>query len=471
MWEKLKEWLRQWLGVEVSADQQQSPDAAIRRYENITIDNVSATIANKLAMLTFADSTFVVSEEGRETPGPRVSLIREALEELWTANATSITAQTFGKGGKVIVPVVRGKEVTLDTIDHNRFMIRSMVGNRITSATIILDTETADDVTYYLLADYELNGGTQTIRYRVKSENGGWYGVETFARWAGITPEITISGTDRLLFAYLRCPRDNRTDAKGFGVPITYGAETLIDELVEHANIYRREYKLTRPMLGLDATLWRKPGATMEIRSSGIDELRKTVQDGDDPFIPVEGASLSDKSVWQFFSPAIRQEAMENRYQSLCRRVEKACGLSQGILTERQTMNYANRDEVRAAQYDTFSTIKAMRDEWQRVLDDLAYAIDVLAERFGLTAAGSRGRYTLEYDWDTSLIESTTEAFQQNMELHAAGMVSDAEMRQWVRGGTIEENQEAIEEIRAERKGNSAIDRILSEPIDEGGEE
>jgi hypothetical protein len=40
-----------------------------------------------------------------------------------------------------------------------------------------------------------------------------------------------------------------------------------------------------------------------------------------------------------------------------------------------------------------------------------------------------------------------------------------------VRGGTIEENQEAIEEIRAERKGNSAIDRILSEPIDEGGEE
>lgn len=474
MWDKLKDWLRQWLGIEVNTSDTRSPDAAVHRYENITAENITATIANKLAVLTFADSTFNVLEDGREEPGARVALIRDALMQLWTMDSAWVTAQMLGKGGKVLVPVARGGGVTVEVIDHNRMLIRAMEGRRITAATLIADVETVENTKYYLLTDYTLEGDAQTIRYRVKAENGSWYEPGQVARWADITPEITISGTDRLLFAYLRCPRDNRTDVKQLGVPVTYGAETIIGELVEHANIYRREYKLTRPMLGLDSTLWQNFGSFSESAAQRVDikTLRKTVQDGDDPFIPVEGASLSDKSIWQYYAPAIRQEAMEQRYQSLCRRVEKACGLSQGILTERQTMNYANRDEVRAAQYDTFSVIKSVRDQWERVLDDLAYAIDVLAERFGLTTSGSRGRHVLEFDWDTSLIESSTEAFTQNMELHAGGMISDAEMRQWVRGGTLEEAQEAIEEIRKEKQQNNPMNRILNEPDpDEGDEE
>lgn len=473
MWDKLKDWLRQWLGIEVNTADSKSPDAAVRQYENITAENVTATIANKLAMLVFADSTMDVQEEGRENPSARVVMIRDALAELWEIDASWITAQALGKGGKVLVPVVRSDRVNIDIIDHNRMLIRAMDGHKITSAALIADTETVDNTKYYLLVDYMLENGTQSIRYRVKAEDGGWYDVSQIAKWAGITPEITIGNTDRLLFAYLRSPRDNRTDNKMLGVPVTYGAETVISELVEHANIYRREYKLTRPMLGLDSTLWQNFGGDFSEAAAGrvnIQSLRKTVQDGDDPFIPVEGASLSDKSIWQYYAPTIRQEAMEQRYQSLCRRVEKVCGLSQGILTERQTMNYANRDEVRAAQYDTFSVVKAVRNQWERALDDLAYSIDVLAERFGLTAAGSRGRYVFEIDWDTSLIESSAEAFTQNMELHAAGMLSDAEMRQWVRGGSLEEAQEAIEEIRKDKQQSGILDRILNEP-DEGGEE
>lgn len=474
MWDKLKDWLRQWLGIEVNTGDSRSPDGAVIKYENITADNIGATIANKLAMLVLADSTMEVTEDGKKDPGPRVALIRDVLEGIWDEDLTWITAQALGKGGKVLVPVVSGGRVRVDVIDHNRMLIRAMDGRKITSATLIADTETVNDTKYYLLADYTLENGAQTIRYRVKAETGGWYDAAQVAKWAGITPEITIGNTDRLLFAYLRCPRDNRTDNKQLGVPVTYGAEAIIDELVEHANIYRREYKLTRPMLGLDSTLWQNfgDGFTDTARRMDIKSLRKTVQDGDDPFIPVEGASLSDKAIWQYYAPAIRQEAMEQRYQNLCRRVEKACGLSQGILTERQTMNYANKDEVRAAQYDTFSVVKAVRDQWERVMDDLAYAIDVLAERFGLTAAGSRGRYVLGFDWDTALIESTTEAFTQNMELHAGGMISDAEMRQWVRGGTLEEAQEAIEEIRKGKRENNPMNRILNEPApDEGDEE
>ncbi|MEA5067846.1 MAG: hypothetical protein VB067_02555, partial [Christensenellaceae bacterium] len=301
--------------------------------------------------------------------------------------------------------------------------------------------------TYYRWVDYTLEpGGNQFIRTRATNDLGGEVPLGIVPAWADIAPEIGVSGTDRLLFAVLKCPRDNRRDEKTYGVPITYGAEREIAELVEHLNIYRREYRLTRPMLGLDATLWRS-GFDAAVAPMSIDAVRKTVQDGDDPFIPVQKTALDGKDGWSYYAPAIRQEAMEARLQSLYRRLEKVCGLSQGVLTERQQQNYANRDEVRAAMYDTFSVVRAVRDAWEDALDDLAYAADVLAERFGLTPAGAREQWALSIDWDTSLIESSAEAFAQLSELQSRGMVSKAELRQWVKGGTLEEAQAAVDEI------------------------
>ena len=110
-------------------------------------------------------------------------------------------------------------------------------------------------------------------------------------------------------------------------------------------------------MLGLDATLWRN------LDDLSIQDVRRTVQDDETPFVPVSYGAIGEGQQWQHFAPAIRQSEFEGRLNSLYRRVEKACGLSQGILTERQQMNYANRDEVRAAMYDTYSLVSLMRRE------------------------------------------------------------------------------------------------------------
>lgn len=445
MLEKLMDWVRQIFGIKRSA-QNTGADKHVRAYEDIKSENITATIANKLANFVFSDSSVDVDGDGQ-----RAELIAEVVDHV-IRDAYWITAQAFGKGGKVLVPAVRAGRLTVETIDQNRMDIRSMDNGRIRAATLVLDSTTQDNRRYYLLADYQVDdNGTQIIRYRAVSDTGSAAELSAIEAWSDITEEITIANTDRVLFAYLTCPRDNRKDEKKYGVPITYGAEREIDELTEHANIYRREYKLTRPMLGLDSMLW-------STTDRNIDAVRKSVQDSDDPFIPMETSSLDSKSPWLHFAPAIRYEAMEGRYNSLCRKVEKACGLSQGILTERQNMNYANKDEVRAAMYDTFCVVKAMRANWEAALGDLAYAVDVLAERFGLTPTGSRGSWELQYDWDSSLIESTTEAFNQTMEGHTAGVISDAELRQWLRGGTLEEAQAALDDMR--KNGATTANRL-----------
>jgi len=461
MWTSFIDWVKRLFGKK--PDRTPEPEEHTRRYEDITGENITATIANKLSTLAFADSTVTVDGTGQ-----RAELVKRIIDALWEDTGW-ITAQMMGKGGKVLIPsIVRG-EMQVDVIDQSRLFISEMRGKRITSATVLADIATLDDHPYYRWVDYTLDdSGVQTIKTRVTSDTGREVLMEVIPQWADITPEITISGTDRALLAFLRSPRDNRRDQKMYGVPITYGADRDVQELVEHLNIYRREYRLTRPMLGLDSSLWQnRTDFSQLVKPLGIEEIRRTVQDGDDPFIPVKSTSLNDKPGWDYYAPPIRSEAMETRLNTLYRRLEKVCGLSQGILTERSTQNYANRDEVRAAMFDTFSVISAIRKEWERALDDVAYAVDVLAERFGLTPGGARGSYEIAVDWDTSMIESSAETFEQLKELHSIGAESKAELRQWVKGGTLEEAQAAVEEIAAE--GDSLSKLFGNEPTQPQG--
>lgn len=471
MLERLRSWVLRWLGFRLERDADGTdPDRFVHDYENVNGEDVTATIACKLARLTFADSTLEVIDgdlTGDDLPA-RAALISALLKDLWNNDADWVTAQMLGKGGKVIVPLVERGEIHMSICDQNRLLIRRKVGSRITAASLLLDRETIEGVTYYLMADYEITDNTHVIRYRAVRDGGEPVPMASVERWSDVPEEITISGVDRLLLAFLRCPRDTRTDTHCHGVPITYGCESILAELVEHLNIYRREYKLTRPMLGLDSSLWRD-GFNGDVYNIGA--VRRSVQDSDDPFVPVERSTIDGAGNWQYFAPAIRYEAMDTRAQALYRRLEKACGLSQGILTERQTLKYANRDEVRAAQFDTFSTISDIRKQWVQALNDLAYAIDVLAERFGLTPAGARGQWSLDIDWGMSLIESTAETFEQYLELQSRGALSRAELRQWVKGGTLGEAQEAIDEMAGEAPEDGGDDTGLLAALRGAGED
>jgi A118 family predicted phage portal protein len=466
MLEKIRSLILRLFGLKIAAVPD-NPDKYVRDYEDIDRENITATIANKLGMLTFADSTCTIDDVGE-----RSKLIAEVVDELFDKGA-GIAAQAFGKGGKVFVPFVHNGHIDVQAISQNRMLVRRMDSDKIMDVSIMLDTCVVDTEGYWLIADYTIDAnGVQTIRYRACTTSGAEVSLQHVPKWQNVQPEIAIAGTDRALIGFLRCPVDNRKDMHVLGVPITYGAEKSIAELVEHIAIYRREFKLSRMMLGLDASLWRDFGrGKLDADGVTIDDVKRTAQDSDTPFVPVEGGvALDSKAPWQQYAPNIRFEAMEARYNSLLRRVEKDCGLSQGILTERQNVNYANKDEVRAAQYDTFSVIKAMRTAWEKAIKDLAYAVDVLAEFYGLTPGGARDQYEIEYDWDMSMVESSAESFQQLSELQSRGMISKAELRQWVRGGTIEEAQEAIDEINASDEHDNPVDRILQNVEPEGDE-
>ena len=77
----------------------------------------------------------------------------------------------------------------------------------------------------------------------------------------------------------------------------------------------------------------------------------------------------------------------------------------------------------------------------------------MLAERFEITPAGARGQYRLGFDWDMSLIESSEQTFEQLRALHDGKLLEGAELRQWVLGGSLEENRRRIDGMRKASEG------------------
>lgn len=415
-----------------------------QKYEDTGRVNFTAIFANKLTNLVVAESTVSVTGDGK-----RAEFICTAIQDVWD-KAQKITAQAFGKGGKVIVPYIDNGVARFAAIDQYRMTINEMRGDQIVSATMLADRiDRGNGEKFFRLSDYSLVGNTHYIVNRAVNESGNPVNMQEFPEWENIAEEIAIANVDRLLFAFIRCSVDNRVDRDAYGVPVTFGSESIMAEAQEHIDIIRREYRLTRPMLGLDSSLWRKRKSKDEDGNplpfgKTIEDVRTTVQDSNFPFIPVD--TIDGDQPWLMFAPAIRDTALHTRLNELYERMEKSVGTSKGILTER-TSKGATATEIRAAMYDTFCITAAMRNQWSKALDDLAYAWDVLAEYYGATPAGSRGDYDVSADWDYSMYESSAETFSQLSELQSRGMVSKAELRQWVKGGTLEEAKEAIDAI------------------------
>ena len=75
------------------------------------------------------------------------------------------------------------------------------------------------------------------------------------------------------------------------------------------------------------------------------------------------------------------------------------------------------------------------------------YSANVLANAYNLTPQGD---YEVSFDWDYSLLEDSQETFSQLITAQSKGIISEVEIRQWLKPDeTLEDSQKAIEEIKA----------------------
>ena len=116
----------------------------------------------------------------------------------------------------------------------------------------------------------------------------------------------------------------------------------------------------------------------------------------------------------------------------------------------------ATATEIKRSMYDTFTICDDMRSNIEKGLDDFFYACNVLANAFNLSP---QGEYEVAFDWSYSLLEDTQQEWSQLTYAQNKGIISDVELRQWLKPKeTLEESQKAIEEIK---ENNPSVDDLL----------
>ena len=391
-------------------------------YEKINSINFNAIFSNKLANYVINDSNINITGENA-----RVDLLDKMIQSLWK-KGKKIASMGFGYGGVIIVPYVKGGKIYYDLVSQNRLTIDMMEGENITGATILADKKVIqrqynNPKIYLRWTNYRVENGNITITQKFSDEKGNKISVPDF--WKNIAESMTITGVDRALFGYVKSPINNRKTNDKYGVPITYGCEDTIREIKETMKQLFREYKLKEAFVGADSTMFDGKDA---LPKNG---LFKKIDSGDNTFFEV-------------FDPQFR--SFTDRLEELYRRLEHEIGTSAGILSQVQTQN-ATATEIRRAMYDTFTIVDDMRSNIEKAMEDFLYSANVLANAYNLSA---QGEYELGFDWDYSLLEDSQETFGQLMSANSKGIISNAEVRQFIKPDeTIEDSEKAIQEIQA----------------------
>lgn len=424
MFQKFIMWIFNIFGIQTQTTQKEVEDNQkyAVEYERIDEINFNSIFSNKLANYVINDSNVNITGENA-----RVELLDKTTQSMWK-KAKKITSMGFGYGGVILVPYVKSGKIYYNIVSQSRVTIDEVEGENIIGATIIADKRTVNrgignSKTYYRLTNYKVRNGNIEITQKFTDENGHEVPVPDF--WKNIELKKVITGVDRALFGYIKSPINNRKTDDKYGVPITYGCDSTIAEIKETMKQLYREYKLKEAFVGADSTMFNGKD------SLPLNGLFKKVDAGDDNFFEV-------------FDPAFRP--FTERLQELFKRLEHEIGTSAGILSEVNTAN-ATATEIKRSMYDTFTIVDDMRSNIEKGIEDFLYSANVLANAYNLTPQGD---YEVSFDWDYSLLEDSQETFSQLITAQSKGIVSEVEIRQWLKPDeTLEDSQKAIEEIKA----------------------
>lgn len=402
-----------WIKPQTSDAEQQENVSYSAQYADTSDLNLTAIVANKIANIVTSDATMEVVGDS-----PRAALLNDALQRfaftLW-----KVTQRTLGLGGVVLKPYLYAGKLHTEALSQDRYFIIERQGEKVTQAGFVAEVIKRNHHTYVRTEYHALDAsGVYTIEQRATMDDSE-VALSSVPEWAGLQPIQSIAGVEQMLFAPLMNPVDNRKQLHSpYGVPITYGQDKLMAEIVALISDMQREFDDKKTFIGVADTLF--SGAN-KLPADGI---YKKFESDDDNFFEV-------------FSPDIRDESYARGIDYKLGLLEKAIGVNKGVLTELETKG-ATATEIRRSTADTFALVDSVRKGIENAVEQLVYAYNVIANAAGLSPAGE---YALKFDWSYALLEDSQETFSQLMDALGAGEIPPGHVAAFVLDVPLEEAQ------------------------------
>ncbi len=402
-----------------------------------------------------ADLMLMFSQAPVTGTGERAAWLDALSTDFFRKQAKAAVSACFVHGDVIVVPSWNGRNVQNVVVPAPLFEVLSHAGDEITACAYVVDEREYKGSTYRLmqaveLIEYQAGGATAYAnRYRMftarnDSLTGG--SMEAFPEWADSETEWFVPNVDRLLIGRMKSPAIDPTRPNTVkGLPICYGAGEPIRQIHHLLDQMSAEFDLSEKAIMADKrlfqTTWYGDEAHVEL-PRGRERLYMTTKGiGGEPQI-------------HEWAPSIRHQAYLDAIDKQEQLVERAVGVSPGIISRANDFNYQNIDNVRKGMQRTVAFMESARNSAEVMLGGLAYAWDVLANYHGINPVGS---WEQSFDWSDDYIETFGDMRDAIIAGESIGATDAVDYRKWLYGETDEQAAERVEAIRAARDANPTV--------------
>lgn len=355
--------------------------------KNIKLCGLPAAIAGEFARL-------VTLELKTEVTGN--DFINEEYQAV-ISDIRKYTEYACAKGGLAMKPYASEGHIEVDMVQADRFFPTKFNSRGEVTAAVFAESLTVGKKVYTRLEYHQHEGTMYHINNKafVKQDldNVEILGKEVpltaVPEWANLQEEVTLKNVKMPLFAYFKIPNANNVDdTSPLGVSVYSRA---IDDIKEADKQWTRllwEFEGSELAIDADITLFKKDDKGNYEFPKGKDRLFR-MMDLDD-----------NAEKYKVFAPAIRDENLINGFNAILRRIEFNVGLAYGTLSDPNTVD-KTAEEIKASKQRSYSTVSDIQKSLQTALEQLVYAMDVMAQLSGLSG---RKKYEMSFDWDDSIV-------------------------------------------------------------------
>lgn len=405
--------------------------------------SVECEISEALADLMLLQSSMPISGDTE-----RALWLDDVSDYFFRNKAKTAICTAFETGDCIIIPSWTGRNIQNVIVGADDFEVLEAVGDEITSVAYVIDRATKNNQEYILLqaielVEYTAQDGSQSYanRYRIYvTKNGNIVrdGLSIFPQWQGFTQEWYIPNVERLLIGRYRSFAENPTDINSIkGAPICFGASDAIEEIHYLLDQMHTEFGKSEKAIMADKRLFKKEwigNETQTVLPRGRERL----------FMDISGqASEFPIKEW---APEIRYQAYLDNIDKQEKLVEHAVGVSSGIISTPDDVNYQNVDNVRKSQQKTMGFISSARRQGESCLLGLVYSWNVLANYYGINPIGD---YDVNFDWSNEYVETFTDRQNAILAGNAIGATDAVDYRMFVMDESPETAQNRVAEIKA----------------------
>ena len=333
-------------------------------------------------------------------------------------------------GGMVFKPYVSNNKIAVDMVRADCFTPIAFDEERMTAA-VFVDRKTVGR-TYYTRFEYHsFNAASSSydIENRAfKSNNSEYQGIECnlaeVPEWTDIEPEITIQNVNQPLFAYFKVPFvDNKDLDSPLGISVFSKAVKLVGQAEEQ---WKR-------------IMWEYEGSELAVDASADVMNNKKMDRHEKRLYRSHDIDTINGSMFNVFSPAIRDTSLFNGFNRILQRIEFNCGLAYGTISDPALIE-KTATEIISSKQRSYTHVTALQKNLETAFHQLVYSMSVYAGLYHLSDTA----YELSCNWGDSVLENRNEEFQRRMQMVSAGILSKEKFISWYFGCSVEEAVEYL---------------------------